>query len=258
MTSITTSSDSYDTVYPEKFIPTDQSIREYYATGQLPASILKWIGYLFTFIYFYGALIHPEHPIWQYIGCSAFPIFAFFISEGYEHTHNKLRYGLQLWICGAVTQFPYYLCFHQLNPFFSWHTALNPVFTYFLGYILIWTLDIIRTEFRNQIGPKWILILLLCGTFGIIAHAFPFYHGAYGLAVVVLFWLLREDFWDSAFVNWILIMLYRTSEMWNLPGFLLLGGTYNHRRGKTPSWIFYLLFPILFFGIWGHLKGASI
>lgn len=230
--------------------PTEQDIRIKYATGYINAGILKWIAFLFSVIYYLGAVIFPKISILTTIGYSAFPMFAFFISEGYENTHDKFKYGLRLWGTGILTQIPYILCF--LSDFqHLGHIVFNPILTYALGYTLIWNIDFLRNEFKETPQLKWIIILLTSIPFYLTAYYLPIFHGIYGISIILLFWILREDFFDGAFVNWIILILYRVQEMWSLPGFLIIGGTYNHKKGNTPKWLKYLSFPVLLTIYWG-------
>lgn len=247
-------SSSQNLVTKAGLFPSTKDKQLKYAVGYAPKTILKWIAVLFTAIYFYGAFFQPTHLSLRYLGSSAFPMFAYFVADGYEHTRSKLRYALRLLLCGCVAQVPYVLCFQQIDPKFQWYNALNPVITYFIGLLLIWTLDQIQKEFQSDPRLRRTIELLFLVAFGAIAYYFPVYHSFYGVLVIALFWLLREDFLDSAFVNWFVMILFRKTEMWALPGYIIISGLYNQRKGKTPNWIFYVLFPAMFFLYWLLLK----
>ena len=56
-----------------------------------------------------GAILLPEVPVLRCVGRLAFPIFAFFIAEGYAHTRNFGRYFRRLAILAVVSEIPFNL-----------------------------------------------------------------------------------------------------------------------------------------------------
>lgn len=56
-----------------------------------------------------GAILLPEVPVLRCVGRLAFPIFAFFIAEGYAHTRDFGRYFRRLAILAVVSEIPFNL-----------------------------------------------------------------------------------------------------------------------------------------------------
>ena len=56
-----------------------------------------------------GAILLPEVPVLRCVGRLAFPIFAFFIAEGYAHTRDFGRYFRRLAIFAVVSEIPFNL-----------------------------------------------------------------------------------------------------------------------------------------------------
>lgn len=56
-----------------------------------------------------GAILLPEAPVLRCVGRLAFPIFAFFIAEGYAHTRDFGRYFRRLAILAVVSEIPFNL-----------------------------------------------------------------------------------------------------------------------------------------------------
>ena len=56
-----------------------------------------------------GAILLPEVPVLRCVGRLAFPIFAFFIAEGYTHTRDFGRYFRRLAILAVVSEIPFNL-----------------------------------------------------------------------------------------------------------------------------------------------------
>ena len=58
-----------------------------------------------------GSILLPQVLILRCMGRLAFPMFAFFIAEGYAHTSNLKKYLLRLFIAAVISHVPYALCF---------------------------------------------------------------------------------------------------------------------------------------------------
>lgn len=77
----------------------------------LDGGTLKLIAAALMLIDHVGAILLPETVILRCIGRLAFPIFAFFIAEGYAHTRSFGRYLLRMAIWAAVSEIPFNLEF---------------------------------------------------------------------------------------------------------------------------------------------------
>ena len=128
--------------------------------------------------------IFPGYPkealpiILHIIGRLAFPIFAFFIAEGYHYTKNKNKYMIRLLILALISHVPYMMASNMffkygwlsLIPFATGNGIerfLNQgtvIFPYFVGLLM---LKINDNEKMNSLGKSFI-ILVLC------LIAFPF------------------------------------------------------------------------------------
>lgn len=97
--------------------------------GALSGNALKLIAMLVMTVDHYAVLFHPYEALWRIPGRIAFPIFAFFIAEGYRYTKNRLRYFLTLALAGALFQIVYYLFTggDMRNIFITLALALIPV-----------------------------------------------------------------------------------------------------------------------------------
>ena len=108
---------------------------------------LKIIALITMFIDHSGYAIMGHFSFFNYIGRIAFPIFAFQISEGYNHTKNLKKYFLRLGLFALVSQIPFSLFslkYHG-NPF-----GLNVFFTLFLGLLAIYLYDYVVKIFENS------------------------------------------------------------------------------------------------------------
>lgn len=58
-----------------------------------------------------GAVMLPQYPILRIIGRIAFPIFAYQLTVGYEHTSDVRRYEWRLLLFAIIAQLPFTLYF---------------------------------------------------------------------------------------------------------------------------------------------------
>lgn len=70
---------------------------------------LKLLAAISMLVDHIGVTFFPEIIGFRMIGRLSFPIFSYFISEGYGHTHNKLRYFRRLFGLGMVCVLGYAL-----------------------------------------------------------------------------------------------------------------------------------------------------
>ncbi len=75
----------------------------------LDGGVLKGIAAALMLTDHVGAILLPEVLVLRCVGRLAFPIFAFFIAEGYAHTRNFGRYFRRLAILAVVSEIPFNL-----------------------------------------------------------------------------------------------------------------------------------------------------
>ncbi len=75
----------------------------------LDGGVLKGIAAALMLTDHVGAILLPEVPVLRCVGRLAFPIFAFFIAEGYTHTRDFGRYFRRLAILAVVSEIPFNL-----------------------------------------------------------------------------------------------------------------------------------------------------
>lgn len=145
----------------------------------MSAFVLKIIACVTMFIDHISYAIPGDTSILNYIGRFAFPIFAFQISEGYIHTSNEKKYIIRLLFFALISQYPFML-FHSL---ISTDFALNVLFTLLFGLISI----IIYDKYNKYIGIVSVFYL------GLIAEFACFDYGFYGVLIIFLFYILKNN-----------------------------------------------------------------
>ena len=151
----------------------------------LDGGALKGIAAALMLIDHVGAILLPETVILRCIGRLAFPIFAFFIAEGYAHTQSFGRYLLRMAIWAAVSEIPFNLEFgHFFVP-----GRQNVLWTFCLALLTLRGLEELR---RETGGARY----LGCGA--ALAAGFAagellrVDYGGWGVLSVALFYLCRQ------------------------------------------------------------------
>ena len=192
----------------------------------------------------YGYIIFGKLSYFNYIGRIAFPIFAFQISEGYIHTKNLKKYFLRLFLFAIISQIPFML----FNKLISNNFSLNVFFTLLLGLFSIYIYD--KSKYKILGIASAILI-------GFIANFIHSDYGFYGVAIIFLFYIFKNNFIKAAIAFIIatvikyLILIIKYGYLDVL--FYLLICTlssiifisfYNGKKGKNSKYLLYLFYPI--------------
>lgn len=218
---------------------------------------LKLIAIIVMLIDHTGALLFPKVYILRVIGRLAFPIFAYFISEGYIKTSDVEKYKKRLFVFALISQIPFYLAFKNI-------VYLNIFFTLFLGLYAINVYDE-----NGSIGTIWLM--------GILAQLINTDYGLYGVFTIYFFYKYHEDFKTMAkkqvFLNIIFVSVIflitvlspfnrGKDAAWILKAFvgtgmqaisllsLFLIKSYNGQRGRSMKYLFYAFYPVHLMILW--------
>lgn len=213
--------------------------------------VLKLIAIITMFIDHIGYVIFDGFSFFNYIGRIAFPIFAFQISEGYMHTKNLKKYFLRLFIFALISQIPFML-FHKI---ISDNFALNIFFTLLLGLASIYIYDKSKHKFFG------IIISIIIG---IIAELIHCDYGFYGIAIILLFYVFKNNnllssisFIIAVTINYLIpIIKYGFYDIYLylyistlIP--IIFISLYNGKKGKNTKYLLYLFYPIHLLLIYG-------
>lgn len=214
----------------------------------LTGAKLKWIAIVTMLIDHIGAVVIAQKLanmgisldatvnhwlIWIYwvcrlIGRLSFPLFLFLLIEGFTHTKNVYRYGLNLFLFALISEIPFDLAVS--NTMFYWNNQ-NIFFTLFLGLILL-------VFIKNQ--NKLISIVLIL-VFGLINEYLIFGdYGLYGIILLGGMYLLKKDVPAR---NIFVIIVGTYYQLTQGLSFLFMN-QYNGQRGKQNKAFFYLFYPI--------------
>ena len=183
------------------------------------------------------------YQITRFFGRFAFPIMAYFLSEGYRYTRNRRHYAVRLFLFAVISQLPYALAFRtSIIPF-------NAVATLLLGLAVIAVAD--SNDFAKS--AKSIIIA------GLIAVGAVSDHSWLGPLLPFLFWRYHgKKRWIAYYcaVSLFIAFCLVTSEKsigWYVFGYLippLIISQHSKERetdGVLSKWFFYVFYPMHLF-----------
>ncbi len=220
--------------------------------------VLKIIALITMFIDHLGYAIYGKFSCFNYIGRIAFPIFAFQISEGFNHTKNIKKYFIRLLVFAIISQLPFMLF---LSTFSKNIYKLNIFFTLFFGLLSIFIYEKIVNNnfaiFNKSIDNfiKKLLGLLIVIFIGIIANLLNFDYGLFGIAIIFIFYLFRDDK-IAMIISFITMCVIKFGisfiKSYNYLHLLLCLFTifpivfinlYNKKQGYKIKYLLYLFYP---------------
>ena len=132
-----------------------------------------------------GAILLPEVPVLRCVGRLAFPIFAFFIAEGYAHTRDFGRYFRRLAILAVVSEIPFNL---ENGAVFD-PTRQNVLFTFCLALLTLRGLEALG---RERGFGRWAGCGLVLAAGFAAGELLRTDYGGWGVVTVVLLQLCRD------------------------------------------------------------------
>lgn len=171
------------------------------------------------------------------VGRMAFPIFAFFLVEGFFHTKSVIKYALRLALFAVISEVPFDLALYQ-TVYYDKHQ--NIMLTLLISLLAIWLLDYIRHIPGMSDLLRFVACLCTCVAaldLGIITNCD---YKWYGILCVIALYLTREYasfnlLAGAASISW---------EKYAPISFMLL---YFYDESQKPSkklkYFFYLFYP---------------
>ena len=171
------------------------------------------------------------YELMRWAGRLSFPIFAFLLTEGYVHTHDRKKYGLNLFVFALISEIPWDL---EHNGTLL-YPKQNVMFTLLLGYLGMWAFERFREE---KVKQAVCLLGLLVMSFLIQAD-----YGYRGFALILLMYVLRNEKVLQCVIGIALL-----SSTW-IGGLAFIPvNMYNGQRGfiKKPyqKYLMYAVYPV--------------
>lgn len=211
----------------------------------LTGNQLKLIALITMTIDHVGMLLLPRVRILRAIGRIAFPIFAYMIAEGCQHTRNRRKYLLSMVFLAAVCQVVYFFAMGSLS--------MCVLVTFSLSIGLIYLTDYAHAGGRFG---KALLVAAGCGLFFVcyLAHDVLFPKTDFGIEYGFLGVLLpvfahigaRKQKQLQYFTAGLVILdLTWGGIQWFSIAAIPFIALYNGKRGKWKmKYLFYLYYPL--------------
>lgn len=213
--------------------------------------------------YFSALQLDWLYIVMRSIGRISFPIFAFFVAEGWQHTKNKTKYFLYILIFAIISQPIYYFALNEQL------FELNILFTFCISILLFVIVDNIKQY-------KSLTFIYICSIFAILMVVFmldamgiTISYGVYGVLLPLIFYILyNSNFPYHKLILWIIVAIamilhwlifylvnptcdilsfYTLFALLSIPVLLL----YNRQKGKySLKWFFYIFYPTHLLIIW--------
>ena len=190
--------------------------------------------------------VSPDGPVWfsalgqqitlywcmRVIGRMAFPIFAFLIVEGVRHTHDRVRYGINLFVFALVSELPWDRLFYG-----SWFTMRkqNVFFTLFLGYLAICLFEKLRGRF-------WLQASSLIALF-VVASFLRADYGNKGFCFILMVYALYEYRIFQALLTGAGLLSSTWFPALAYIPLMLYNGKRGFIKGKVLKYAFYAFYP---------------
>ena len=177
------------------------------------------------------------YTLCRMIGRLAFPLFAFLLVEGFQHTHDRKRYGLNLFLFALLSEIPWNLM-HTGTCFYP---RQNVMFTLLLGYLGLCALEYFRDD-------KLRMTLCILGLFVVAFFARADY-GYLGYAFILLLYVLRENAVVRAVVGCAALPNHLFAGMAFIP-IAFYNGERGFIKGPVAKYLFYAFYPLHMLVIW--------
>ena len=173
--------------------------------------------------------------LFSILGRIAFPIFIFFIVEGFFKTSNRKKYLLTLLVFGVISEVPFDM--FTSKTFYSpyWN---NMMFTLALCLITVWIVDFLKEKIGNKV-VWYIVSIVVVAVCSAIAMALSLDYDYHAIVLAYLFYI----FYDKPVWGSVLGYLSIIKELYSFFGFGMVL-TYNGKRGRQYKWFNYLFYPV--------------
>ena len=148
-------------------------------------NVLKIIALITMIVDHIGVVFFPNIVIFQIIGRLSFPIFAFFIAEGWYYTKSKKKYMFLLLIFMLISWVPYCIVFNL--PFYT----VNVLGVFLLSTLGMLLIDKIRlnSDTKGFYISSFCFLLFVCL---ILEGLAVIVEGALAVALPIVFYAYRE------------------------------------------------------------------
>lgn len=183
-----------------------------------------------------GPLLHVSNLL-SILGRIAFPLFMYFLVEGFFKTRSRKKYLMNLLIFAIVSEVPFDLFTSRELFNNNWN---NMMFTLALSLVTIWIVDELKGRLSKKSAALWygasiVVVAVMCA----VAMFFSLDYDYHAIIVAYLFYLFYEKPIYGAALGYVSII----KELYSVLGFVATL-TYNGERGKQYKWLNYAFYPV--------------
>ena len=213
------------------------------------------------------------YRLFKTIGRIVFPIFCFFLVEGFYYTKSRVKYASRLFLFALISELPFDWAFFtfpkitddgliNLMPQFGHQ---NVFFTLGMGFVLMCALDEIRKLIKRKLSKEGLawksLRIALCAVIYLIVvlpvsllanELHTDYSGIGILTISVMYVMYLPQGSDSELKKWRRVLAFVLgitvlnfgSDLGITAVTALLIFLYNGQRGKQSKYFFYAFYPV--------------
>lgn len=182
-------------------------------------------------LFSFGGVDYSWYRIFRDIGRAAFPIFCFLLVEGFLHTHDRKKYGLNLFLFACISEIPWNFMFTN-----TWrYEKQNVFFTLFLGYLTFCALEYFWDNQKMQL--ICVLALLAVSVF------LKADYGWRGFVFLLIMYWFRNEKTAQAIIGscW---LYYEWKACFAFLSINMYNGKRGFIKGKYMKYIFYWFYPV--------------
>ena len=192
------------------------------------------------------------------IGRMAFPLYAFLLVQGFLWTRDWPRYAGRVAIFALVSEIPYDLVAFDL----VWSSVRqNTMFTMLIGLVCMrgiqWALESDWCSGEGMEFPRRAMAAMIAVTGMLTAELFRVDYGAYGVLIILIFYILRYRPIEQLVTGCVfLFLMYRNEFAYASWIAFFFISNYNGERGKKMGYVPYIFYPVHLLAVW--LAGVAI
>lgn len=171
------------------------------------------------------------------LGRLAFPLYAFLLAEGFAHTRRLGRYVLTVALFALLSEVPFDLALHGR----AWYPQEQSV-------MLTLLLGLLAMAFEDRMADRRVAAVAVV-TIALAAQALHADYGARGVALILLFHLLRENTAGRALAGACILPNGWAAAAAFLP-IAAYDGTRGFVRGAWMKYAFYAYYPLHLTILW--------
>lgn len=171
------------------------------------------------------------------LGRIAFPIFCFFLVEGFIKSKNLTKYAIRLLLFAIISEVPFDLGLYQK---FYYPDHQNVMLTLLLGLLMMMTIQRINEKIVGlSTQVKYLCIICAVTVYGQVANILHTDYSYRGIILIALIYMLRNDKTLQLLAGAALTSLQKCAPI----AFLLLL-FYDDSQKPKYKYFFYIFYPL--------------